>query len=283
MAELPPRASTALRPVSLSNLSALNVSPPQLVQYAAEAGFDMMGVRLNRAGDGTGHDLLGDVGLRRRTAVALASTGLPVLDVEVFRVRAATRPQEAEPWLAIGAELGAQFLLCTVEDPEPDRRATTFAEVCRLASTYGLRCVIEPMIFAAVRTPAAAAAVIRSGDAPDAGILIDALHLERAGGVPGDLDDLGAHLLPYLQACDAAIAGPASTRDAAIAEACGLRLPPGDGVLPLRQLLRRLSPGAPVSVEVPNPAARDDPLGWIRQLAVAARRLLAAETASVPA
>ncbi|MCW2615341.1 MAG: hypothetical protein JWN08_2335, partial [Frankiales bacterium] len=231
----------AARPVSLAFLSALHVPPPDLVHLAADAGFDMVGaLRLNRAGDGSGHDLLGDARLRRRTTTALEATGLPVLDVEVFRVRAGTRASEAEPLLTVGAELGARFLLCTVEDVEPERRAAAFADLCRLAASYALRCVVEPMVFAAVRTPAEAAAMIRAGDAPGAGVLVDALHLARAGGTPGDLDHLAAELLPYVQVCDAATAGPAPDRATAVAEAVGLRLPPGDGVLPLQDLLRRL-------------------------------------------
>ena len=118
--------------------------------------------------------------------------------------------------------------------------------------------------------------MIRTAGAPGAGVLVDALHLARAGGAPGDLDDLGADLLPYAQVCDAATAGRALDRATALAEAVGMRLPPGEGVLPLHALLRRLPAGAPVSVEAPNPAALEDPQAWVRRLAVATRRLLAA-------
>lgn len=250
------------RPISLAFLSALHVPPPDLVRYAADAGFDMVGaLRLNRASDGSGHDLLTDARLRRRTASALRETGLAVLDVEVFRVRGDTRPQDAEPLLEVGAELGAQFLLCTVEDVELERRAGAFADLCGLASSYALRCVVEPMLFAAVRTPAEAVAMLRAGGAQDAGVLVDALHLARAGGVPHDLEGVDPRLLPYLQVCDASSAAPAADRDAALAEAVGMRLAPGDGVLPLRDLLRRLPSAAPVSVEAPNPAALEDPPG----------------------
>jgi sugar phosphate isomerase/epimerase len=268
------------RRLSLASLSALHVPPPDLVRHAAAAGFDLVGaLRLVRASDGSGSDLVGDAGLRRATATALADTGLGVLDVEVFRVRPGSTAVEAEPLLAIGAELGARFLLTAVEDPEPGRRAEVFAELCRLARGYGLRCVVEPMVFSQVRTPAEALALIGTAGADDAGVLVDTLHLARAGGTPSDLDALGEPRLPYVQLCDAASAEPAG-RDAAgirraVAEAVGHRLPPGEGVLPLSEVLRRIAPDGPVSVEVPNPAARTDPAGWIRRLADAARRLVA--------
>ena len=266
------------RPLSLASLSALHVPPPDLVRYAAEAGFDLVGaLRLVRASDGSGSDLVGDAALRRATAAALADTGLGVLDVEVFRVRPGSTAAQAEPLLAIGAELGARFLLTAVEDPELDRRAEVFAELYRLARGFGLRCMLEPMVFSALRTPADALALIRAAGADDAGVLIDTLHLARAGGEPADLDELGQSRLPYVQLCDAASAEPAGTDPAglrrAIEEAVTHRLPPGEGVLPLSEVLRRIAPEAPVSLEVPNPAARADPAGWIRRLADAARRL----------
>ncbi len=267
------------RPLSLASLSALHVPPPDLVRYAAEAGFDLVGaLRLVRASDGSGSDLVGDAGLRRATAGALADTGLGVLDVEVFRVRPGSPAAEAEPLLAIGAELGAGFLLTAVEDPEPDRRAAVFADLCARAGGYGLRCTVEPMVFSALRTPAEAMALLDAAGAADAGVLIDTLHLARAGGAPGDLDGLGAARLPYVQLCDAASGGPAGTDPAglsrAVREAVSHRLPPGEGVLPLSEVLRRIAPEAPVSLEVPNPAARADPAGWIRRLADTARSLL---------
>lgn len=268
------------RPLSLASLTALHVPPPDLVRCAAAAGFDLVGaLRLVPASDGTGTDLLRDSRLRRETVAALEQTGLGVLDVEVFRVRPGTAAGEAEPLLRAGAELGARFLLTAVEDPEPARRAEVVAELRGLARAHGLRCVVEPMVFSAVRTPAEAVALLEAAGAADAGVLVDTLHLARAGGTPADLDHLAPGRLPYLQLCDAASAAPAATDPAglrrAVDEAVSHRLPPGEGVLPLADVLRRVPAGSPVSLEVPNPAARVDPAGWIRRTAAAARRLLA--------
>ncbi|MGY1616121.1 sugar phosphate isomerase/epimerase family protein [Geodermatophilus sp. SYSU D00691] len=268
------------RSLSLASLTALHLPPPELVRLAAAAGFDLVGaLRLNRASDGSGSDLVADGALRAATRRALADTGLGVLDVEVFRLRPGTAAAAAEPLLAVGAELGARFLLTAVEDPSPERRAEVFAELCGLARGYGLRCVAEPMAFSALRTPAEAVALLDAAGTADAGVLVDALHLARAGATPADLAAVGPARLPYGQLCDAASAEPAGTDPdglrRAVTEAVGDRLPPGEGVLPLGELLDRLPPGAPVSLEVPNPAARTDPAAWIHRVADAARRLLA--------
>ena len=265
------------RPLSLAALTALDVSPPDLVRFAAAAGFDRVGaLRLTPTRDGRGHPMLGEAPLRRQTAAALRDTGLEVLDVEVFRLRPGTSAAEAEPLLAAGAELGAGFLLTTVEDPEPVRRAEVFAALCALARDHGLRCMVEPMVFSRVRTPAEALALLDAAGADDAGVLVDTLHLARAGATPADLDGVPAARLPYLQLCDAASAEPATLDEAgigrAVAEAVGSRLPPGEGVLPLREVLARYPADAAVSLEVPHPAARDDPAGWIRRVGDAARQ-----------
>jgi len=68
---------------------------------------------------------------------------------------------------------------------------------------------------------------------------------------------------------------PRVRREDALREAVGHRLAPGDGVLPLRELLGVLPAGAALSVEAPNPAAVGDPVAWLRRLADRTRELLA--------
>lgn len=265
-----------MRQLSLAHLSALRLSPPELVRAAAAAGFDLVGaLRLTPTSDGRGHPMLGSSPLRRATAAALDDTGIAVLDVEVFRLRADTDVRAAAPLLEAGAELAARYLLCTVEDDDLARRAAAFAALCAEATPYGLTCMVEPMVFSAVRTPGQARALLQAAGDPAAGVLVDALHLFRAGGSVADVAALEPGLLPYVQLCDAATAGPAPSREAAVREAVGCRLAPGDGVLPLRELLGVLPANAVRSVEAPNPAAAVDPRAWLSHLAVRTRELLA--------
>lgn len=70
---------------------------------------------------------------------------------------------------------------------------------------------------------------------------------------PGDLISIPAHYLRAAQICDVVADMPAS--DAAIiAEAREGRLPPGEGALPLGELLEALPVDASLSVEMPLPA-----------------------------
>ena len=86
----------------------------------------------------------------------------------------------------------------------------------------------------------------------------------------GELAGLDPALLSYLQICDAPLSPPRGLRatdplprgqhadagDDAVLEARARRLLPGEGELPLAEMLRALPSGLPVSVEAPCQSAR---------------------------
>jgi sugar phosphate isomerase/epimerase len=109
---------------------------------------------------------------------------------------------------------------------------------------------------------------------PDAGVLIDALHLARTGGVPADVAALPPNLVRSVQLCDGPAASPRTVGEI-VAEARGKRLPPGAGELPLSDLLQAVPNDVALSIEAPM----DDRRGAearARHLYEATRRLLAA-------
>lgn len=103
-----------------------------------------------------------------------------------------------------------------------------------------------------VPTIAVARQVADASGRPDAGVLVDAFHLNRSGGTPSDIPQWSPRF-GYVQLCD--IAGPIPPDMADILhEARAERLFPGEGDCDLAGLLRRLPAMTPVSLEVP----RDD-------------------------
>jgi sugar phosphate isomerase/epimerase len=252
------------REVALANLTVIDAPPPTVVDCAAAAGFD--GVTLRIRGD-----LLGDTPVRRETIAQLATSHLGVLDAEVIRLRAGTDVAALEPFLDSAAALGARHVLVTGEDPDEARLAQRLGELCARAAPLGLRPVLEFMVFTAVKTVEQAdriAAVAGSG------VLVDPLHLSRSGGVPADVAKLAAanpERYPYAQLCDA----PAATPGDLYEEAVNDRLAPGDGELPLRDLLAALPANAPLSVETPVAAlAGAPPAERARHALEATRRLV---------
>jgi sugar phosphate isomerase/epimerase len=267
------------RALCLAQLSLIQLPPPELIRVAADAGFDAVLARLQRTSDGRGHDVLGDPALIDATKRAVTQTGVRIWDTEVIRLRPDSDLAAFEPLLAVSAELGASYVLTTVEDELHPRAVETFARLCRRAATYGLTCALEFMVFSKVRTLADAVATVTAA-ADNAVVLIDALHLFRSGGsVPQVAAAVAAapQLFRYVQLCDALDDRPARDDRAARQEAAYARLVPGTGALPLAELLRTLPPDCAVSVEAP-PQDGDavDPRTFARQCYAGARAVLAA-------
>ena len=163
----------------------------------------------------------------------------------------------------------ARFLNVIGDDPDTARFAAMFATVADLARPYGVRPVVEFMAFRPVRSLATAVSIARGSDG--GAVLLDTLHIYRCGVTAGELAGLDPGLLSYLQICDAPLRPPRGLRataplprgqhadagDDAVLEARARRLLPGEGELPLAEMLRALPSGLPVSVEAPCQSARD--------------------------
>ena len=201
--------------------------------------------------------------------------GLDVLDVEVIWIKPGPDDPDHFRIIDAGAEIGARHVLVVSSEPDPGAAAARFGRLCDHAAASGLRACLEFGAFTAVRDLAAALDVLARAGRPEAGLLIDPLHLRRTGGAPADLRSVDPHRFPYAQICDAAAEGPPTTDvKAIIHEALDLRLPLGEGGLPLGEFLDVLPPATPLSVELRSKALRDnypDPAERARALLASTR------------
>ena len=278
---------TGRREVALEHLTLLDVAPPDLVSLAAAAGFDSVSLRVSPATDGEqpwpvgpGSRMLADT-LRR-----LDDTGLRVLGAEAIRLDSSRG--HWEPVLATAAQLGARYLNAISEDRNLTRLAGRFAELTELALPYGVRPVIEFMSYKPVHTLAAALNI--AALSADGRVLVDALHVQRCGVSLADLAGADPALLSYVQLCDAPReprtglpppralprGQPVSGGDLAL-EARARRLLPGQGELPLAELLGALPSTIPVGVEAPSLQLRRELTGpqFAARARAAADRVLA--------
>jgi len=262
------------RLISLAHLSMMEVTPVDLVRAAASAGYDSVGIRLVPTSDGIDHQVLGHPQRLAELRAALDDTGVSVLDVEVVRLKP-EGPGDVRPLLEAGATLGARYVICTVEDPEPHRRVDSLAAFAALAAEFGIRANLEYMIFSACPTLTEALALLRLAGGT-ASVLVDPLHHERGSGRSEEVAGLSVDLLPYIQFCDATPAGPAADALTARSEAVLGRLLPGDGELPLGDLLAHLDPRAGISVESPVRGQRrpEDPAAWAVRALAATHRVM---------
>ena len=241
-----------VRELSLAHLSVLDATPPQLVTVAAQAGFRKIGIRLS-ATPSVGvppYDMLGDTPMLRETLRRLADTGVSVLDVEFLRFEPENPRGIPEGFLEAGARLGAQHVLVMSTEPLEARTLERFRDLCDRARQYGLGVCLEFAIYTGVRTLADAERLVKASGCSNASVLVDALHFSRSGGWPADIAGVDASLFKYAQICDAAAAMPREAGDL-IREARTGRLLPGEGALPLRDLVAALPASIPLAIEAP--------------------------------
>jgi sugar phosphate isomerase/epimerase len=240
------------RELSLAHLSVLDATPPELVSVAAAAGFRTIGIRLS-ATPSVGippYDMLGDTPVMRETLARLADTGISVLDVEFLRFEPEISAGIPEGFLEAGARLGARYVLVMSAEPLEARTLERFCDLCDRARQYELHVCLEFAIYTGVRTLADAARLVKQSGRSNASVLIDALHFSRSGGMPSDIGNVDASLLRYAQICDAVAAIPTAASDL-IREARTGRLLPGEGALPLSELVAALPKTIPLAVEAP--------------------------------
>jgi sugar phosphate isomerase/epimerase len=123
-----------------------------------------------------------------------------------------------------------------------------------------LQVCLEFAIYTGVRTLAHAADVVVRSMRSNASVLIDALHFSRSGGLPAHVASVDPSLFRYAQICDAGpdMPGPGDT-PALVREARTGRLLPGEGVLPLAELVAALPDTLPLAIEAPCRATAELP------------------------
>ena len=241
--------------LSLAPLTVLPASPLAQIDAAHAAGFDAVGLRLEPVAP-TDPDVMGNAPMLRDIERRLDATGLKVLDFEVFRIGPRTDIRSMLPAMEFAARLGAKYMLCTsmlvaehIASEEP-RTVEKFAELCEAGARLGIKPMLEFMIYRSIGTIEDALRMVRLVGHPNLGICVDALHLSRSGGNPDSLRKVDPGLLCYAHLCDAPAALPPASQIPV--EALTHRLCPGEGALPLLDLLGALPPGVPLSLEVPD-------------------------------
>ena len=263
-----------MRQWSLSFLTCLGAGPEEAVAAAAEAGYDFVGLRLAPATPGgVAFPLMNEPTRLRDLRALMADHGVGVFDVEMVRLGPGFAVEPYLPMLACSADLGARVVLVAGDDPDEARLAASYATLCEAAAPFGLFMDLEFMPQSEVRDLAAARRVLEAARQPNAGVIVDALHVSRSRTPMAEIAALPPQWLHYAQICD----GPAeipSTQAALNHAARRERLMPGEGAIDLPAIFAALPAELPISVEVPNDR---ESAGW--SVAAWAERGLNAATA----
>lgn len=236
------------RILTLHQLCLRDTDPERLAGVAAETGFPFVSVFLHPPAPQLDiFPRLHPGPQTRAFRAALEAGGVRVHNIEALPFSGRTDPADYLPVLDHAAEIGAMRATALIHDRDLGRASARLSETCDAAAARGIAMSIEFMAFSTLPTVTGAAAFVRANGHPNLSLLLDPLHLARTGGSPADLDDETARQVGALQFCDAPLAAP----DDAFREAVEDRAIPGEGELPLQDILDRAAPGLPLDVEVP--------------------------------
>lgn len=206
---------TAHRRISLSQLTVDPVSTDAFIAAAAAAGFASIGLRLlpppgaavrapEIAAAGVGM-------LRRRLSDAAVS---PDLATGLW-ITPTVAPESYSPTLDIAAALGVDTMLVVVSDTDVSRALDSFCRLGAMAAGRHLKLGLEFMAYTGLKTLETAAAFLERAAVPGAGLIVDALHLARAGDTPAGVAKLKPGSIALVQLCDAAAQSPPSASKSA--------------------------------------------------------------------
>jgi sugar phosphate isomerase/epimerase len=259
-------------------LSVFALPPVELVNLAADLGCRHMSTIVQ------GQPLvpldfapysLKDPALRRDLLAAMNARGVTISLGDGFLVLPGADMRNFRGDLDVLAELGVPRINVVSLDPDLSRTFDQFGALTELGAQRNIETDVEPVPGLTIGDLATAVAALEYVGRPDFRLLVDTMHLVRSGSSAADLSAVDSERIGYAQLNDTTLAPRA---DNYMEEAMYERMVPGEGELPLRDILSVLPPDVVIELEVPRRSlalAGVSPLDRLRPCVDAARRLLA--------
>lgn len=237
---------------SLAHLT-LRATPSENIEAAAAAGFWGVGIRIcgRYVGDTSFVDIIGDQSETARLARLSRDAGIAIANISAFQFYPGLTIEHLRRVVDTVAKLESDTLVVNCFMPDRSEAVSLFAAYDRMAADAGMRIALEYLPYSTVVNLADARAFIRESRAETARLLIDALHLDRAGDSLDALAALPRQELAFWQICDARrLNGPRPSNEELMQEARTARLRLGEGDLPLTELMAALPDDLEVEYEV---------------------------------
>lgn len=215
-----------------------------------------------------------DVALRKNMIAALQHRGVTVSLGDGFLVLPGADMNALRADLDVMAELGAPLINTVSLDPDRSRTFDQFAALTELAAQRGIQTAVEAVPGMTIGDLPTALAAVKHVGRPEFRLLVDTMHLVRSGGCAADLAAVDHEYIGYAQLCDTTVE---PRTDNYAEEAVFERMVPGEGELPLLDILSALPPGIVIELEIPRRSlalAGVSPIDRLRPCVEAARRLL---------
>lgn len=248
-----------MRKYSLAYLTIPGTDPMDQIRIAKECGYDSVSLRtIPMHLPGEPEFLLDkDPALFAATKAALREYDMPLMDIELARIRKDLDIAEYAPAFEKAAELGATDVLGSVWTRDKAWYTETAGRVADIAKQYGLRYNIEFLPWAGVRNLQEAITLVDDLGRDNVFIMVDTLHAGRAGVTAAEIARTAPKYFNFMHLCD----GPAGPDGDPVLDnikdelmlftAREGRLYPGDGVMDIAGMVKAM-PDCPLSIELPN-------------------------------
>jgi sugar phosphate isomerase/epimerase len=219
-----------------------------------------------------------DAALRKSLHAAMNDRGVTISLGDGFLVLPGGEMRDFCADLDVLAELGVPRINVVSLDPDLTHTFDQFAALTELAAQRNIETDVEPVPGLTVGDLPTAVAALEYVGRPDFRLLIDTMHLVRSGSGAAELGALDPEYIGYAQLNDTTLR---PRMENYMEEAMYERMVPGEGELPLRDILSVLPPDIVIELEVPRRSlalAGVGPIDRLRPCIEAARRLLSANS-----
>lgn len=266
-----------MRSLSLDQLTVAGVSPAELVEVAARAGYQAVSpfVCGRDIGDLRVWPLVaGDPeteAMRRK----LRDTGIFINIADGFALFEDADMEALRAGIDLMAEMGARGIVTLQFDGDEARGFERFCQLNEWAGEAGLPLLLEFTALSEVGSLTDALAYREKVGSDNIALLVDLFHLNRSGEPVARLADLAPGIVKGAQLCDGTLK---QSNAEYLDQAMHARDIPGEGELPVREFLSALPDDLTVGVEVPHRTMRNagvGPLERARRIREACDALLA--------
>ena len=247
------------RKFSLAYLTIPGVDPVSQIKIAKEAGYDFVSLRtipMHLPGE---PEFLPqkDPDLFDAIKKALKEYDMPLMDIELARIRPDLDIEEYRPAFEAAAKLGATDVLGSVWSRDKAWYTDTAGKVADYAKEFGLKFNIEFLPWAGVRNLQEDIMLVDKLGRDNVFVMVDTLHAGRAGVTAEELARTPRKYFNFIHLCDGP-AGPDGDPvldnikdDLMLYTAREARFYPGEGVMDIAGMVKAM-PEIPLSIELPN-------------------------------
>ncbi len=266
-----------MRDLGIEFISVFGLPPVDFVHLAADLGCRHISTALTgRPLKSLGYpafSLKNDIALRREMLTAMDERGVGISLAEGMVIARDADVSGFAVDLDVMAELGAAQINTLSFDRDRDRTFDQLATLTQMAAARGMGTTIELAPGMTIGDPDTVLAAIEYVGRPELRLALDTMHWVRSGFGAAELRELGAEKIGYVQLCDTTLKPRLKSY---LEEAMYERMAPGDGELPLAEILAAVPADVVVGLEIPMRSLAESgvgPMDRLRPCVAAARRL----------